>query len=333
MKVFIAGATGVLGRRLVRQFRERGHGAVGLVRSAEGEQTVRSLEGEPRRGDLFDSDSLARAAEGCDVVIHAATAIPTRPRTGPADWAMNDRIRREGTRALARAAGMAGARIYLQQSIVWVARPPDGSSFDESCPVQPHPLYNSAAEGEQIAREAGARQGFQVMVLRFGGFYSADAAHSRMLAEGLARRRLPIVGSGGAVMALIHSDDAAGAFVSAAEAGHAGLWHVVDDYPVSVAELLRTLAQKLCAPTPRRVPVWLARLVAGKTAVEYFTTSTRTSNQKFKDEVGWKPRFPTIREGLEEVVAAWRAVGFLGAAGGCTAAVIPRASTDGSLPR
>lgn len=231
MRVSVAGATGVLGRRLVRQFRGCGHGVVGLVRSAEGERTVRSLGGEPRQADLFDANSLARAAEG-----------------------------------------------------------------------------------EQIAREAGARHGFQVAVLRCGGFYSADAAHSRMLAEGLARRRLPIIGRGDAVMALIHSDDAAGAFVAAAEAARDGLWHVVDDRPVPVAELLTTLAQKLGAPPPRHVPAWLARLVAGRTAVEYFTTSTQTSNRKFKEEVGWKPRFPTIREGLEEVVYAWRSEGIFASA-------------------
>src|SRR5213595_491493 len=100
MRVFVAGATGVLGRRVVRQLVARGHVAVGLTRSESGDATVRSLGGEPRRADLFDADALARAAEGCSVVIHAATAIPTKVRTRPKDWDMNDRIRREGTRAL-----------------------------------------------------------------------------------------------------------------------------------------------------------------------------------------------------------------------------------------
>lgn len=310
MKIFVGGATGVLGRRLVRLFLERGHQVVGLARSPEAEGLIRRLGGEPRRADLFDAESLACASEGCDAVIHAATAIPTRPRTRPADWAMNHRIRREGTSALTAAAAKIGARVYLQQSIVWVARPPDGSPFDENSPIQPHPVYDSAADGERIARQAGDRHGFRVAVLRCGAFYSADAAHSRMLAEGLARRRMPVIGRGEAVMALIHSDDAAGAFVAAAEAGRDGLWHVVDDQLITVAELLATLAQELGAPPPRRIAPWLARLVAGKAAVEYFTTSTRTSNQKIRSEIGWTPRFPTIREGLKEVVAAWRAEGF-----------------------
>src|SRR5439155_1687934 len=113
MRVFVAGATGVLGRRIVRQLVARGNVAVGLTRSESGDATVRSIGGEPRRADLFDVDALAKAAEGCSVVIHAATAIPTKVRTRPKDWDMNDRIRREGTRALTAAAGRVGAGAWL----------------------------------------------------------------------------------------------------------------------------------------------------------------------------------------------------------------------------
>src|SRR3954469_6737703 len=118
-RVFIAGATGVLGRGLLQQFREQGHEVVGLVRSPEGERLVRSLGGEPRQADLFDADALARAAEGAEVVIHAATAIPVKSRPRPEDWAINDRIRRKGTRALTQAAIRVGGKLYLQQSITW----------------------------------------------------------------------------------------------------------------------------------------------------------------------------------------------------------------------
>ena len=140
MKVFIAGASGVLGRRLVRQFVARGHSVIGQVRSAKAESAVREAGGEPRHADLFDAESLARAAEGCDTVIHAATAIPTKQKTTPADWAMNDHIRRKGTRCLTEAAAKIGAKTYIQQSVVWVARPKDGSAFDEDSPVVPDPL-------------------------------------------------------------------------------------------------------------------------------------------------------------------------------------------------
>ena len=309
MRIFIAGATGVLGRRLVRQLRAHGHEVVGLARTPDGEQLVRASGGESRRADLFDPEALARAAEGSEVIVHAATAIPVKDRPSSADWDLNDRIRRDGTRALTAAAAMVGARLYVQQSIAWVARPPDGTFFDEDSPSYPDRITQSALDGEQIAREAGERQGFAVAVPRLGGFYGADAAHTRRLGAALAARRLPIVGRGDALWPMLHLDDAAGAVVTIVEAGRGGLWHVTDDQPATVAEVLTYFAARLGAPPPRRVPVWLARLVAGQHAVDFLTRSINTSNARFRREVGWSPRFPTYREGLEQVVEAWEAEG------------------------
>ena len=312
MKVFVAGATGVLGRGIVRQLRARGHAVLGLARSDEGERVVRSLGGLARRADLFDADSLARAADGAEVVIHAATAIPAKQRPAPADWALNDRIRSEGTRALCDAAARIGARLFLLQSIVWVARPPDDAPFDESSPVNPDRVTQSAFDAECVARERAQRGGFRAAVLRCGNFYGPDSIHTRLLGEAIARRRVPLIGSGDAVWANLHTDDAAGAFVAAAEWGRGGLWHVVDDQPVMVKNLLTAFAVLLGAPPPRTAPVWLARLIAGSHAVAFFTRSTRTSNDRFRNDLGWSPRFPTYREGLSQVVAAWRAEGFAG---------------------
>ena len=311
MKVFIAGATGVLGRRLIQRFRGRGHSVFGPVRSPIAEQTIQSLGGEPRKVNLFDADALARAAEGADVVIHAATSIPVKSRTAPKDWEMNDRIRRDGTRALTTCTAKIGAKLYLQQSVVWVARPSDGSSFDEDSPANPAPLTLSALDGEMIAHEAGQRSGFAVSVLRCGWFYGADAAHSRLLGEGLARRRVPIVSRGDAILACLHLDDAASAFVAAAEKNRSGIWHVVDDQPVTSAEFLTGFAKRLGALPPRRVPVWLARLVAGQNAVDFFISSTRTSNTRFRHEFGWSPRFRSFKEGLDQIAANWKSEGFL----------------------
>jgi nucleoside-diphosphate-sugar epimerase len=307
LKVFIAGATGVLGRGLIQQLRERGHEAVGLARSARGEEVVRSLGGAPRRADLFDPDPLARAADGADVVIHAATSIPVKTRIRPADWAANDRIRREGTRALAQAATQVGAKVYLQQSIAWLARPADGSAFDENSTPRPDSVTQSALDGEQIAAEAGARSGMAVGVLRCGWFYGPDSPHTRILGEGLRKRKIPIIGDGEAIWACLHTDDAAGAFIAVAEAGKPGLWHVVDDLPVTARDVLTGFARRLGAPTPRHVPAWLARLVAGRYSVEFITSSTRTSNARIRREIGWSPRFPSFEAGLDQVVAAWRA--------------------------
>ncbi|MCL6566310.1 MAG: NAD(P)-dependent oxidoreductase [Acidobacteriia bacterium] len=311
MRVFIAGATGVLGRALVRRFRAAGHEVFGLARSEKNEQLLRELGAEPRPGDLFDPEALARAASGCSVVIHAATAIPTAVKTRPADWALNDRIRREGTSALIAAAGQVGARIFLFQSIVWVARPADGLPFDEEAPQTREPLTESAVDGERIVQSAGAQTGIAVGVLRCGLFYSPEAASTRHFGRELLRRRLPVVGRGDARWSMIHVDDAAGAFLAVATAGLNGLWHVVDDEPVSVGELLTSFAARLGAPPPRRVPKWLARLVAGEAAVRFMTSSIVTSNRRLRQATGWTPRYPTYHEGLEQVVAAWRTEGFL----------------------
>jgi nucleoside-diphosphate-sugar epimerase len=306
MKVFIAGASGVLGRRLVRQFVARGHSVIGQVRSPKAESAVREAGGDPRHADLFDAESLARAAEGCDTVIHAATAIPVKQKTTPADWAMNDRIRRKGTRCLTEAAAKIGAKTYLQQSIAWVARPKDESQFTEDSPTVPEPAIQSAIDAEAIAREAESAESFIVSILRGGFFYDSESAHTRMLADALRKRQMPIIGSGEAVWAMIHTDDAASAYVAAAEKPQSGVWHIVDNELVQVRTFLKEFAARLGSPAPRRVPVWLARWLAGEQAVEYFTRSTRTANARFRRDFGWAPGYPTYREGLDQIIAAWK---------------------------
>lgn len=307
MKVFIAGASGVLGRRLVRELVARGHSVIGQVRSAKAEAAVAAAGGEPRQADLFDAESIARAAGRCEIVIHAATAIPVKEKTKPADWAMNDHIRRKGTRCLAEATGKIGAKAYLQQSITWVARPRDESEFNEDSAVVPEPAIQSAIDAEQIAREAGSAEGFAVAILRGGYFYDSESAHTRMIAEALRKRQMPIMGNGNALWGMIHTDDAASAYVAAAEKPRNGIWHLVDNELVPVRTFLTEFAARLGAPAPRRVPVWLARWLAGEAAVNYFTKSTRTTNARFRRDFNWKPKYPTYREGLDEIVAAWNA--------------------------
>ena len=307
MKVLIAGATGVLGRRMVQQFTEKNHQVIGLARDEKGKQTIQKLGGEAVVGDIFDADSMAVAVKQAEIVIHAATAIPTKVSSNPSDWALNDRLRREGTRALTEAAAKVGAKTYLQQSIVWVARPTDDSFFDEKTPIErPDELYRSAYDGEQIALEAGEKYGFNVSILRCGGFYAPDAYHTRSFAQGLLKRRLPLLGAGEAVSANIHADDAASAFVVAAEAGKRGLWHITDDDPTTIKDMLLEFARKLGAPAPLRIPLWLARWFVGKGVIDFFTRSTRTSNRRVREELRWSPRFSSFRAGLGDVVGAWR---------------------------
>ena len=305
LHVFIAGATGVLGRRLVCRLIERGHRVTALARTLEKAAWLERHGAIARQASLFDADQLARAAEGCNVVVHAATAIPKQAQTSPQDWTENDRIRRAGTQALANCAAKIGAEAYVQQSVVWVARPADGGCFDEDAPATDHPLMQSAYDGEQIARAAGSQHGFTAAVLRCGWFYGADAAHTQLFRDGLRKRRIPVIGRGDAVWACLHLDDAASAFLAAIEHSQPGLWHVVDDTPVAVRDFLGAFASLLHAKPPRAAPVWLARLLAGRSAVEFFTHSTRTTNERFRRDFGWRPQYATYRDGLTQVVQEW----------------------------
>jgi nucleoside-diphosphate-sugar epimerase len=186
MKILITGSTGVLGRRLVEQLVARGHTVVGVVRTLAGEQLVSSLGGVARWADVLDADSLVHAAGPADVVIHAATAIPTKVRRTARDWQVNDRLRRQGTQALADCAARIGARSFVFQSVIWVACPADGSAFDEDSPPRPDAILQSALDGERIAQESAARHGFNACVLRCGMFSRGARPGSR----GLAARKL-----------------------------------------------------------------------------------------------------------------------------------------------
>jgi len=285
--------------------RKGGHEVIALARTAEKERWLAQHGATARQANLFDADELAAAAEGCEVVVHAATSIPVKARTSRLDWAENDRLRREGTQALVACAAKIGAKTYLQQSVVWVARPTNGFSFDEDAPFSGHPLMQSAYDGERIAVEAGQKHGLTVSVLRCGWFYGADSGHTQMFRDGLCKRQIPIIGNGDALWACLHLDDAATAFLNAIEQSKAGIWHVVDDQPVAVRDFLTEFVRLLDAKPPRKVPVWLARLLAGSQAVEFFTKSTHTSNKRFRSEFSWSPHYGTYREGLAQVVQAW----------------------------
>jgi len=300
MEIFVAGASGVLGRRLVRLLARQGHGVRGLARSAAAEEKVRSAGATPVVADLFDARSLERAAAGCSCIVHAATSIPQTRRMALKDFAANDRIRRQGTRALLDGAKAVGARLVFQ-SIVWAARPRDGAAFDESAPPGDDPVAQSALDGERMVSEVGST------TLRCGWFYGADSASTRALARALRRRGLPLFGGGAAQLGHLHLDDAAAAFALAAVNPRPGVWHVVDDEPPSSADFFGHLAKRIGAPAPMSVPKWLARVVAGREAVRFFCTPMITNASKFKAETGWSPRFSSYRQGLDQVVESWRA--------------------------
>lgn len=312
MKAFVAGATGVLGWRLVEQFTDAGHDVVGLTRGDEGDAVVKEHGGQPVRGDILDPDTLFHAVDDdVDVIVHAATAIPTSANPSRDEWAVNDRIRREGAEHLVDIAGDINAERFLMQSIVWVARPPDGSPFDESSEPHPNRITQSALDAERTVTSRAGELGYDPVVLRGGWFYAADTAHTRQIGERVETGDMPIIGGGmlgrkDAPISFIHVDDMASAFLAAAEGEATGTFHVVHDEPTSFADFLTEFADRLGAPKPSRVPGWLARFTVGKPFVRLMTRPMRTSNAKLREAFNWRPIYPTVQDGLDQVVEEWK---------------------------
>jgi nucleoside-diphosphate-sugar epimerase len=307
MRIFLAGASGAIGRSLVPMLTQDGHEVVGMTRSQQKAQLIRDLGAEPVVADAFDADGLRSAVVDArpDAVIHELTDIPRAvdPRRFEEQFARNNRLRREGTRNLVAAAQAAGARRLIAQSIAFVYRYGGGILHSEEDPlaVDMGDVVTSVANLEDAVTGA---QGLEGVVLRYGYFYGPGTsyAHDGAQAEMVRRRRLPIVGDGGAVFSFIHVDDAAAATVRALGGGSPGIYNVVDDEPAPVREWLPVLAKALGAKKPRRVPVFLARWLGGEYGVRLMTRSEGASNRKAKDELGLALRYPSWRRGFVEAL-------------------------------
>jgi nucleoside-diphosphate-sugar epimerase len=308
MRVFLAGATGVIGRRLTALLLGEGHAVIGMTRSAERLEQLRAAGAEAVVADAFDADALKRVVAEArpDAVIHQLTSIPPRidPRKMQRDFATNDRLRREGTANLLAAAKAAGVTRVLAQSVAFFYAPgPPGTVHSERDPLlhedeAPKPIKRSTAALASLERtvlDAGGT------VLRYGYFYGPGSAISREGSTGreVARGRLPIVGSGAGVWSFIHVDDAAQATVAALSASKPGAFNVVDDEPARVADWIPALARALGASKPRKVPALLARALAGSYGVALMTQAQGASNALAKRELGWSPRYASWREGFE----------------------------------
>lgn len=311
MQVTVTGATGVIGRRLIQRFTDAGHDVVGLVRDEGDRELVTDRGGQAVVGDVLEPVTLESAVDDAEVIVHAATSIPTDDAPDRKDWAHNARVRVDGARHVLDAAGDRLERL-LVPSVVWVARQPDGSPFDESSPRHPDIATQSAADLEELVDEADVAS----TVLRLGFLYAPDAAHTRDWGRRLLDRDLPVVGTGllgrgETALSMLHADDAADAFVAALDAEVEGVYHVVDDQPVTTATLFGHFAEILSAPSPRRFPGWLARWFLGDAVYRTLTVSMPTNNDRFAAATGWSPAYPSIDDGLAQVVETWRDTGIL----------------------
>jgi nucleoside-diphosphate-sugar epimerase len=295
LRIFIAGATGALGRRLVLQLVERGHHAIGTTRGRPDE--VRALGAEPVVLDPLDAAAVREAVVAArpDVVVHQLTALSGLKlgRSFDKAFAMTNRLRTEGTDHLLAAARAAGVERLVWQSFAgWpLSREGDAlksedAPFDREPPADARESLAAIRHLEAAVTEAGG------IVLRYGGFYGPGTgiADDGEQVEMLRKRRLPVGGSGAGIWSLVHIDDAAAATVAAIEHGTPGVYHVVDDEPAPVRELIPGIAAAVGAPPPRHVPGWLVKLAAGGQAHSMMTSVRGASNAKAKRELGWAPR-------------------------------------------
>jgi 2-alkyl-3-oxoalkanoate reductase len=306
MRVFVAGASGAIGTRLVPRLVSAGHQVIGTARSHQKTERLKALGAEPVTLDLLDREAVRGAVLEAkpDAIIHEATALTgvTFGRNMDRAFVQTNRLRTEGTDALLAAAREAGVERVVAQSFASMRHAREGGMVkSEEDPLDPTPLRGARESSAAMRYLDEAVTDFGGIVLRYGGFYGAA---NDGLVDPVRKRMFPIVGDGGGVFSWIHLDDAAAATVLALEHDGPAIYNIVDDDPAPVREWLPVLAGELGAKPPRRVPRWLARLFAGEAAVMMGTESRGASNAKAKHELGWTLRYPSWREGFAAVYSA-----------------------------
>ncbi|HWK29304.1 MAG TPA: NAD(P)-dependent oxidoreductase [Solirubrobacter sp.] len=306
MKVFVAGATGAIGRPLVTRLVASGHEVFGMTRSESKRGMLEDLGAVPVVADALDpeqvADAVARARP--DALVHQLTAIgPLDTRHMERGFAATNRLRTEGTDHLLSAAQAVGVRTFVAQSHIAAYGRTGGPVKHEEDPYDADPVPDLRANVAALRHLEEAVLGAtwtEGIVLRYGWFYGpgTSMAPGEELPELIRRRKFPVVGDGGAVWSFVHVDDAADATLAAIEHGRRGVYNVVDDDPARVAEWLPELAHQLGGKKPWRVPRFVGRLFAGEAGVVMMTEIRGASNAKAKRELAWSPAHPTWRRAL-----------------------------------
>jgi nucleoside-diphosphate-sugar epimerase len=297
MNVFLTGATGVLGKPVLRMLMDSGHRVRALARDANSESRLKSTGADLFRGGLFDLSSLRNGVNGCDAVLHLATRIPPPNQASRhGAWNENDRIRTEGTRNLVTAALESGVSTIIYPSVVFVYPDRGDEWIDAGIPPEPSALLESTLTAEaEVEKFTGA--GNRGIILRMGGFYGPTSGTTRYILRMTRYGIAMVFGRAEAYQPLIWVDDAALAVVDALSRASAGIYDVVDDEPLQRQELASALANAVDRRWLWRPPVFLFRLLAGKD-VMFLTRSQRVSNRRLKAETGWSPTVPSAKIGL-----------------------------------
>jgi len=308
MRVFVAGATGAIGKQLVPRLVEAGHEVHGMTRSASKEALLHELGAVPVVADALDPDQVAEAVARArpDVIVHQMTAIGALDlRHFDRDFALTNHLRTEGTNHLLSAGQAVGVRRFVVQGVAGYgayART-GGPVKSEEDPLDPMPapqMRETLAAIHHLEEAVLDARWTEGIVLRYGAFYGpgTSLAPGAEQFELVRRRKFPLVGDGGGVWSFIHVADAAEATMAAVEHGSRGVYNIVDDDPAPVAEWLPALAQTLGAKKPMRVPRFVGRLFAGEAGVVMMTEVRGASNTKAKRELAWRPAHPSWRQGF-----------------------------------
>jgi 2-alkyl-3-oxoalkanoate reductase len=306
LRVFVAGASGAIGRPLIRKLSAAGHEVTGMTRSERNAEAIRAAGGRTAVVDVFDRERLgaAMAEAAPEVVVHELTSLPDRldfRKEGTYD--ATNRVRTEGTRNLLDAARASRARRFVAQSIAFAYRPDGERVKTEDAPLRmPGPVGGGIRAVRELEAAVLGAEPLEGVVLRYGFFYGPGTyyAEDGSTTADVRRRRMPIVGRGTGLFSFIHVEDAADATVAAIERGAPGVYNVVDDEPAPMREWLPVFAEAAGARRPLRVPIWLARLVGGRDVPVFAQEMRGASNEKAKRELGWEPAHPTWRTGFAE---------------------------------
>jgi nucleoside-diphosphate-sugar epimerase len=312
MRVFVAGATGALGKQLVPLLVEQGHDVTGMTRTPAKADQIRSMGARAAIADALDPEAVAQvvAETEPEAVIHQLSAIDPGAFGRSIDkmFAETNRLRTNGTDHLLAAARAVGARRFVAQSFApWPYKRVGGPVKTEEDPLDddpPKPVRETVAAIRYLEAAVTGAEDIEGIALRYGWFYGPGTSVGfdplGEQVEMLRKRRFPIVGSGAGTWSMIHIHDAAAATAAALERGGPGAYNIVDDDPAPVSVLLPELARTVGADPPRHVPRWLGWLVAGEPAVIMMTSIRGSSNEKAKRELGWQPRYPSWRLGFRE---------------------------------
>jgi nucleoside-diphosphate-sugar epimerase len=306
VRVFVAGASGAIGIRLVPQLIERGHVVIGTFKSPQKEVRLRASGAEAIALDLLDAPAVRRAILDAkpEAIVHEATALADGGFSRKLDktFAQTNRLRTEGTDTLLAAAREAGVPRFVAQSFAPYRYAREGGlvkteddPLDATPPAGAKETNAAMAHVDQAVTDAGG------IALRYGGFYGNSDDQVIKLVR---KRRFPMIGAGEGVTSWIHLDDAAAATVLAIEHDGSGIYNIVDDEPAPTREWLPALASALGAKPPRHIPAALVRLIVGEDVVMGQTQARGASNAKAKGELRWTLRYPSWRQGFVAAYAS-----------------------------